>query len=227
MATADSTKHDQHTDNSDSVAALRFLSAVAGKMEGVVLTSEESQFRKKADGTLSPFLTDEDEASYRSWTAENKERIAAMKTTSREALEFMWCMTEWQYERVNKAWDDALDLVSTMRETLTIKDEVMRTERLVALLESWDKIRAGEKQRAVLDEGRKQGAKSQKKRAAESLAIMKKINSDLLKHPDWARKGLDDRAGYIHTQLRNSGITQPNGKVYSPGTIKRKITGQG
>lgn len=42
MATANTTKHQQSTDNSDSVAALRFLSAVAGQMEGVTLTNEEA-----------------------------------------------------------------------------------------------------------------------------------------------------------------------------------------
>ena len=72
---------------------------------------------------------------------------------------------------------------------------------------------------------RKKGTEANKTKGKTNQALILKTNGDLLKHIDWARKTLDDRAKYITKQCETQRIKMANGKNYSESYIKKLITG--
>lgn len=72
---------------------------------------------------------------------------------------------------------------------------------------------------------RAKGAFANKEKSKKNKTLILNIDNDLLKHPNWARKTLDDRANYIADKCKLNNIKMINGKCYSIRYIKDLITG--
>lgn len=184
----------------------------------------------KKENDLSAMFKDKaTEAEFHKWVEDNSERIDDFRKS--EAKELLWVLSEFWYDRVNKAWGEAIELIheqgDLLRNVSAAIPEARKQGHLAALLSHWDAIRAKEQRLLALAEGRSVGSKSQKQYAAETDRIVLGINADLLKNPNCARWGLDRRASYIEQKLLEQKRKQPNGKPYKASTIKTKITGKG
>jgi len=150
--------------------------------------------RKKDDGTYSPFQSDEDEASFLIWEKENKLRIEMAEKSSHESLAFMWCMTEWQYERVNTAWNDTLELLGTFKEIIAMKESAIKNARLSVVLENIDAI--NEHNSRILG-GKITGIKGKARKASKHSAIQDKVKElATLKKPKPSHKAVARELGF-------------------------------
>lgn len=169
------------------------------------------------------------EAEFYKWVEDNSERIDDFRKS--EAKELLWVLSEFWYERVNKAWGEALEFIQEQGDLLRNVNAAIPAARkqghLAALLLNLDAIGAKERSLMNLAKGRTMGAMSQKQYAAETHQLILSINADLLINPNCARWGLDRRASYIEEQLLAKNRKQPNGRPYKASTIKTKITGKG
>jgi hypothetical protein len=103
----------------------------------------------KRKNDLSAIFPDkETEAAFDEWWKANAKRLDSFEQHPEKSKTLLFALAQFWYERVNKAWDDTIDLVHRQSELLNkIQNaipEAFRHGEFMALLKERDKLRAHE-----------------------------------------------------------------------------------
>lgn len=131
-----------------------------------------------------PFRSQEDVESFEEWKRTNADFVESLEKTPKESLLFLLTLTNFQYDRLSKAWHDALALLNTILETLpAIQKDAIKRGELAALLSERHKISAYEQQKEILAGGRRDGVAARQKTAKENREKLEKAIADLFDKP--------------------------------------------
>lgn len=97
---------------------------------------------------VSLFQDKETEAAFLEWMDANAKRWESFEKSPEKSKTFLYALAEFWYDRVNKAWQDTLDLVSVQSELLNKMQnavtEAFKHGEFMALFKERDKLRAHE-----------------------------------------------------------------------------------
>jgi hypothetical protein len=110
---------------------------------------------KRKDDLSALFPNSEHEEAFHQWNRENAARIKAFNENPDTIKGLLYAVSEFWYERVNKGWQDAIDLLSVQRNLINdLKAEIpeaLKRGQLAAIFANWDAIQAKQERLATLN----------------------------------------------------------------------------
>lgn len=174
---------------------------------------------KPKDEPASLFQDKETEAAFGKWWEANAKRLESFEKNPEKTKTLLFALAEFWYERVNKAWQDTIDLLSKQGELIgklqAELPEAVKRGRLAATLAHWPAIQA-ERERLVTlaTKARPKAIEKRKQNAAENNAALDKAILDLFEnHPrarSWTNNDIVDWLASRHP-------------VYKPSTILQRV----
>ena len=141
-------------------------------------------------------------AEFSKWKKNNKQTLEFFEKCPDTTKAFLFAHAEFWYERVNKAWDDAISfsddaisfshqqtkLLEEQRELIELLRRAALEERrlgeLSFHLKYGDKLKKAERNIEALAEGRKKGTLARQKIASENRAILQQFIGDFYDNPE-------------------------------------------
>lgn len=128
-------------------------------------------------------------AEFSKWKKNNKQTLEFFEKCPDTTKAFLFAHAEFWYERVNKAWDDAISFSHQQTKLLEEQREFIELLRRAALEERQlgelrfhlmygDKIKKAERNIEALAEGRKKGTLARQKTASENRAALQQFIED-------------------------------------------------
>lgn len=157
------------------------------------------------------------------WKIHCKEEMEKFLTFDEHGQFQLYMLARYGFERLLLTVKDMSALMQADNKLLREKGVTVEKSEFSRLeYETVKASRALRKRELALALGRKKGARAQREIAAKNKELIASAYRDLLKHPDWARKSKDDIAGYLcNSFAQTAKIVQPNGRPYSPSTIRK------
>lgn len=174
---------------------------------------------KPKDEPASLFQDKGTEAAFDEWWKSNAERLESFEKSPDKGKTLLYAIAEFWYERINKAWQDTLDLLTKQGELVSKLNaeipEAVKRGQLAALLSNWDAIQAKQDRLITLaTKARPKAIEKRKQNAAENNAALDKAILDLFEnHPrarSWTNNDVVEWLASRHP-------------VYKPSTILQRV----
>lgn len=171
---------------------------------------------KPKDDLSALFPNKEHEEAFHQWSRENAARIKAFNENPDSIKSLLYAISEFWYERVNKGWQDAIDLLSVQGNLINKLNaeipEALKRGQLAATLAHWDAIQAKQERLITLHiKARPAAIKKRQEKAEKNNADLDKAISDLFDRPDskgwrWTNDDIADflEPHFVGTYKRNS-----------------------
>lgn len=174
---------------------------------------------RSAQEPLPLFQDKETEAAFDEWWQANAERLESFEKSPDKSKTLLFAVAEFWYARVNKAWQDTIDLVSMQGELINKLNaeipEALKRGQLAAILANWDAIQAKQKRLVILNTRARPAAIRKRRETAEkNSADLDKAISDLLENNPYAKSWTNDEI-VDWLALRHP--------VYKPSTILQRV----
>ncbi len=159
--------------------------------------TKKSRSSKPKDDLSALFPIREHEEAFHQWSRENTARIKAFNGNSDSIKSLLYAISEFWYERVNKGWQDAIDLLKVQRDLINkLNDEIpeaVKRGQIAATLANWDAIQAKQERLITLHtKARPAAIKKRQEKAEKNNADLDKSISDLFENHPRARSWTND-----------------------------------
>lgn len=165
-------------------------------------------------------------AAFKKWMRENPERVAVLAELSARHKQLYLCFADFLVHRSVSQRNQIFLLVSELLQNPAFKPSDEHLRRFNKTLCELNASVAVEARDVNLFAGRLAGAKRQKEVSARNKELLVSVYLDLIRSPDWSRRGLSDIVAYLTAYAESQNLRQVNGKPYAAGTIRNWIKGK-
>ena len=163
--------------------------------------NKKPRLPKPKDDLSALFPNREHEEAFHQWMKENTALIESFNKNPDPIKGLLYAVSEFWYERVNKGWQDTIDLLEVQRDLVNkLNDEIpeaVKRGQIAATLANWDAIQAKQERLITLHtKARPAAIKKRQEKAEKNNAELDRSISELFEnHPrarSWTNEDIAD-----------------------------------